>query len=118
MVGSVVDDFDADQYAKWDSDTRFEYWRSRVQVEDYATLKEIRMWVKTLTDDEYDEYIAKLTPYLDLIDTWNDFANVSRLLSTAQTVAYAPSGNAVVAAVLTVNALLAAAYVALKGGIL
>ena len=118
IVGTMVSDFNPTTYNSWNSDDRFEYWRNNVTVEDYTTIKQINALVKTLDKNERERYISRLTPYLDVIDIWNGYADISRTLSKAQTVAKATSPNAVVATAVTLNALLAVAYVVLKGGIL
>ncbi len=83
----------------------------------FAKLQQAQALIKTLSDDERDEYISRLTPYLNLIDAWNNYADTSDIVSAANAVSDSFGGKLLVA-VAGLNALLAAAYVAFKGGIL
>ncbi len=70
-----------------------------------------------LTDKEIRDNDTKLEPYQAYIRFWNTAASNTGVISTAETIAHAPV-DALFASIASFNALMFAAYVALKGGIL
>ncbi len=88
-----------------------------ITVDDFAKLKEAYRLINTLTDEEKETGKSKLDPYQKLIDAWNRVANNTNVIETAEAVASAPY-NALFATIAGINALIAVAFVVLKGGIL
>ncbi len=85
---------------------------------DFNKLLEAYKLVKTLTDDEYKtNQNGKLDPYLKILNAWETAAYGGLVNDLAETVAHPSATQALAATIISVNALLAAAFVALKGGI-
>ncbi|MCH5159714.1 MAG: hypothetical protein J1F66_02560 [Clostridiales bacterium] len=91
--------------------------REDLTPNDFGKIKDIFDALESLTDEEREMAADELEHYQDLVDAWNDVCNVDDVITTAKKVADAPIGGLYVT-VSTLSALLALAYVALKGGIL
>ena len=88
-----------------------------LKAEDYGTLVKIDEALKSLSEEEREMGEADLAPYRELVDAWNDLADVEDVVKTAKTIADAPIST-LFAGITALTALAAAAYIIGKGGIL
>ena len=88
-----------------------------LKAEDYGTLVKIDEALKSLSEEEREMGEADLAAYRELVDAWNDLADVEDVVKTAKTIADAPIST-LFAGITALTALAAAAYIIGKGGIL
>ena len=82
--------------------------------ENFTKLKQAQSLIDSLTEEEKESGAETLAPYTELLQAWNRASELDEgVISTAKAIADAPLKGLLAA----VNALLAAVYAALKGGI-
>ena len=84
--------------------------------ENFTKLKQAQSLIDSLTEDEKVSGAERLAPYTELIQSWDKAQIAEDVISTAKAIADAPLKGLMLAT--SLNALIAIAYVALKGGIL
>ena len=84
--------------------------------ENFTKLKQAQSLIDGLTEDEKTSGAERLAPYTELIQSWDKAQIAEDVISTAKAIADAPLKGLMLAT--SLNALIAIAYVALKGGIL
>lgn len=84
--------------------------------ETFNALKQAKELLNSLSEEEKEAGRLQLAPYTQLLDAWNNLAHVDEsVITTAEAIASVPVKGLMIFA--TLNALLAAAFAVLKGGI-